>query len=349
MIGVALVGFITILASSTTASTEAAVDKSFRADYVVDSGSWNQGFSTRIEDELAAVPGIEHISPMRNAPVELAGTTTSLLAFDTSVIDHLYDFEVSGGSMNEVREDGIAVSSEKAAEDGLALGDTVTARFSDGDETTFVIRALFDAEMPAAMSTWVVGLDTFERHVDDQFDRKLFLSFADGVAPAQSRSALDATLERWPNADIQDQAEFKAAVTEDIARMLNLIYGLLALAVVIALIGIANTLALSIHERTPELGLLRAIGMHRRQIKAAVRWESAMIAVMGAVLGGVLAVAGAYGIVNALDSEGVTTLKVPPTQMAVILVVAALAGVVAAAAPARRAARLNALEAIAGH
>lgn len=349
MIGVALVGFITILANSTTASTEAAVDKSFRADYVVDSGSWNQGFATRIEDDVIAVAGIEHMSPMRSAPVELAGTTTTVLGFDTAVIDDLYDLEISAGSMADVHDDGIAVSSDTAAEDGYTLGDTVTARFSDGDETTFVVRALFDADMPDAMSSWVVGLDTFERHVDDQYDRKLFLSFADDVSPERSRAALEATLDRWPNADIQDQAEFKQAVTEEISQMLNLIYGLLALAVVIALIGIANTLALSIHERTPELGLLRAIGMQRRQVKAAVRWESAMIAVMGAVLGGVLAVGGAYGIVNALDDEGVTLLKIPPVQMTVILVSAAIAGVLAAAAPARRAARLNTLEAISAH
>jgi putative ABC transport system permease protein len=349
MIGVALVGFITILASSTTASTEAAVDTSFRADYVIDSGSWNQGFAPRIEDDLAEVAGIEDMSPMRTAPAELAGSTTTLLAFDTRVIDDLYDLEVSAGTLADVHDGGIAVSSNAAAENGYVVGDTITARFSDGDETTFVVRALFDAEMPDAGSSWVVGLDTFERHVDDQYDRKVFLSFADDVSPEQSRAALESTLERWPNAEIQDQAEFKGAVTEGIAKMLNLIYGLLALAVIIALIGIANTLALSIHERTPELGLLRAIGMHRRQVKAAVRWESAMIAVMGAVLGGLLAVGGAYGIVNALDDEGVTMLKIPPTQMTVILVVAAVAGVLAAAAPARRAARLNALDAISGH
>jgi putative ABC transport system permease protein len=151
----------------------------------------------------------------------------------------------------------------------------------------------------------------------------------------------------WPNAELQDQAEFKESITRQIDTMLNLIYGLLALAVVIALIGIANTLALSVHERTRELGLLRAVGMKRSQLRQAVRAEALMIAVLGAVLGGLLAVGGAWGVVTALDSEGITELTIPPVQMAVILVMAALAGVGAAVAPARKAARLDVLDAIA--
>ena len=129
--------------------------------------------------------------------------------------------------------------------------------------------------------------------------------------------------------------------------MLNLIYGLLALAVVISLIGIANTLALSVHERTRELGLLRAVGMHRRQLKRAVRWEALMISALGAVLGAVLAVGGAWGIVQALNTEGVTEVVMPVTRMLVIVGFAGLAGVLAATSPARRAAKLNVLEALA--
>ena len=129
--------------------------------------------------------------------------------------------------------------------------------------------------------------------------------------------------------------------------MLNLIYGLLALAVVISLIGIANTLALSVHERTRELGLLRAVGMHRRQLKRAVRWEALMISGLGAVLGAVLAVGGAWGIVQALNTEGVTEVVIPVTRLLVIVGFAGVAGVLAATSPARRAAKLNVLEALA--
>jgi putative ABC transport system permease protein len=151
----------------------------------------------------------------------------------------------------------------------------------------------------------------------------------------------------WPNGDLQDQAQFKETITSEINSLLNLIYGLLALAVIIALIGIANTLALSVHERTRELGLLRAVGMTRRQVRTLVRWESVMIAVLGTGLGLVLALAGSWAIVKALADEGITEVVVPGTRIAVIVACAVVAGVVAALGPARRAARLDILRAVA--
>ena len=153
-------------------------------------------------------------------------------------------------------------------------------------------------------------------------------------------------LEDGPNAKLQDQAACKADITGEIDRMLNLIYGLLALAVVIALIGIANTLALSVHERRREIGLLRAVGMSRSQVRRTVRWEAVGIALLGTALGTGLAVAGAWGVIKALGTE-VTAFTVPPTQVGVIVALAALAGIGAALGPARRAAKLDVLDAIA--
>lgn len=347
MIGVALVGFVTILAASTKESVNAAVDRSFRADYVVDSGSWQQGFAPTIEDELRAAPGVEAISPLRTAPAEVDGTGTSVLSVDTTVIDTLYDLEVASGSLADVVGESVAVASDTAEELGLGLGDTVPVRFPDGVEVDLTVRALFDGMVPGDDGSWVVGLDTFEAHVVDVYDRQVYVAMHDDVPAAESRSAIEAAVADWPNATIDDQAEFKETVTQEIDQILNLIYGLLALAVVIALIGIANTLALSVHERTRELGLLRAIGMHRRQIRSAVRWESFLIAVLSAVLGAGLAVGGAWGMVTALDTEGVTELAIPLTQLSVIMLAAGFAGVMAATGPARRAARLDILGAIA--
>jgi putative ABC transport system permease protein len=154
-------------------------------------------------------------------------------------------------------------------------------------------------------------------------------------------------LERWPSASLQDGAEFRDGITAKIDAMLNLVYGLLALALLIALLGITNTLALSVHERRRELGLLRAIGMQRRQVRRAVRWESVLIAVIGTVLGLGLGIGGAWGVVHALADQGVTQFVVPAVQVGVIVTLAGLAAVLAAAAPARRASKLNVLEAIA--
>ena len=193
----------------------------------------------------------------------------------------------------------------------------------------------------------VIGLDTFEANVTDVFDEQVYVSIDDDVAAATSTAAIERVLEAWPNAELQDQAGFKEAITDEIDTMLNLIYGLLALAVIIALIGIANTLALSVHERTRELGLLRAVGMTRRQLRTAIRWESVLISLLGTGLGFVIGVSGAWGITQAAADDGVTTLVIPGGQLAVIVGLAILAGVLAALGPARRAARLNVLEAIA--
>ena len=344
MVGVALVGFITILASSTTAAVSDNVDRAFRADYVIESGSWGQGgLATELEDQLTGLPEVATISPLRLAPVSIDAGTTEVGGVDTATLDGLYDLDVTQGSIADVHGDAIAVKSDIAAEHGLALGDTVTVTFGRTGPVELTVAALFEDDF----NEWLVGLDTFEANVSDQYDQKVFVGTADGIDAATSRASIEQVLEAWPNAELQDQAEFKESITSEIGQILNLIYGLLALAVIIALIGIANTLALSVHERRRELGLLRAVGSTRRQIRTAVRWESVMIALLGTGLGVVLALAGAWAIIQGLAGEGIDTVVVPPGPMLVIVGLAGLAGVLAAVGPARRAARLDVLSAIA--
>jgi putative ABC transport system permease protein len=347
MIGVALVGFITIFAASAKASIAGIVDRSFRADYVIESGSFTQGFGVGIEDDLRAVPGVDRLSPVRSAPADVDGSTADVMAVDSATVEGLYDLGVSAGSLASVQGTGLAVSADAAEDRGLAIGDPVPVRFADGEQLSLLVQAVFDGNTVGGEASWIVGLDTFEAHVADQFDRRVFVAFEPGSSPVETRAALDATLAGWPNAEVQDQAEFKAGITGQIDQLLNLIYGLLALAVVISLIGIANTLALSVHERRRELGLLRAIGMQRRQLRRAVRAESMLIAALGTVLGGALAVGAAWAVVRALGDQGITELALPPGQLAVIGAMAGVAGVLAATGPARRAARADVLGAIA--
>ena len=344
MVGVALVGFITILASSTTAAVSDNVDRAFRADYVIESGSWGQGgLATELEGQLTGLSEVATISPLRIAPVSIDAGTTEVGGVDTATLDGLYDLDVTQGSIADVHGDAIAIKSDIAAEHGLALGDTVTVTFGRTGPVELTVAALFEDDF----NEWLVGLDTFEANVSDQYDQKVFVGTADGIDAATSRASIEQVLEAWPNAELQDQAEFKESITSEIGQILNLIYGLLALAVIIALIGIANTLALSVHERRRELGLLRAVGSTRRQIRTAVRWESVMIALLGTGLGVVLALAGAWAIIQGLAGEGIDTVVVPPGPMLVIVGLAGLAGVLAAVGPARRAARLDVLSAIA--
>jgi putative ABC transport system permease protein len=348
MIGVALVGFITILAASTTASVERAVDRSLRADYVVESGSWGEGgFSPTLADELRELPEVASVSPLRSAAVEIDGSSTDLNAVDTATVERVYDLAVVEGSLSDVHGNAIALSVHDATSKHLHLGDTVTVTFVGDHDEQMVVAALYEEEMVSTSTSWLVDLDTFEAGVTDQYDRQIYVATRPGVDALASRAAIDEVISGWPNADLLDQAQFKQDVTDEIDQIVNLIYGLLALAVVIALIGVANTLALSVHERTREIGLLRAVGMTRSQIKTSVRWESVMIALLGTVLGVALAIAGSWGIVKALDTEGVTAFTVPVAQLCVIVTVAVVAGVVAAVGPARRAARLDVLDAIA--
>jgi putative ABC transport system permease protein len=346
MVGVALVGFITILASSTKASVNDAVDRSFRSDFLVDSGAWEEGgFSPTLAEELRALPEVASLSPLRSSPVSVGDASTTVLAVDTATIDRLFDLDVTSGATTDVGEGDIAVRRDKADELGLTVGDEVTMTFARTGDVALDVNAIFEESI--VDSDWLIDLRTFEANVSDQFDRWVFVETVDGVGAATAQASLEAALTEWPNAELQDQASFKESITSEIDQLLNLIYGLLALAVVIALIGIANTLALSVHERTRELGLLRAIGMSRRQVRTAVRWEAIMISLLGTVIGTVLAVLGAWGIVRALADEGVGAMTVPPGPMIVIVALAGLAGVVAATGPARRAARLDVLRAIA--
>ena len=282
-----------------------------------------------------------HRSPSASRPRSSPGSTRRCSI-------GLYDLEVTSGSLAAVTSGKVAVSSGTATDQHLSLGDTVGVTFARTGTVDLTVAAIFDEVVPGPGGTsWITDLATYEANVTDQYDRQVFVMAVDGVDAATSRAAIDDVLTDWPNGELQDQAQFKETITSEINSLLNLIYGLLALAVIIALIGIANTLALSVHERTRELGLLRAVGMTRRQVRTLVRWESVMIAVLGTGLGLVLALAGAWAIVQALADEGITQVVVPGTRIAVIVGCAIVAGVVAALGPARRAARLDILRAVA--
>ena len=169
---------------------------------------------------------------------------------------------------------------------------------------------------------------------------------AEGVALPDARAALEDVAKDFPSVQVEDQAELEARSAAQVDQLLGLVTALLGLALVIALLGITNTLALSVFERTRELGLLRAVGMSRRQARSMIRWESVIIAVIGALIGLVIGAFFGWALVEALASEGITELAIPGGQLIVYVVLAALAGIVAAIPPARRAARLNVLDAI---
>ncbi|MCZ7528302.1 MAG: FtsX-like permease family protein [Acidimicrobiia bacterium] len=238
----------------------------------------------------------------------------------------------------------LAVQSDRAEEEGWSLGDTVTARFAETGLQELTIAALYDERQPAGPFT--ITTAGYEANFEDQFDVQVYVRFVDGTDLEAARGQLEEILEAYPNGELQDQAEFRESLESQINQLLALVFVLLALAVIIALIGIANSITLSVYERTREIGLVRAVGMTRRQVRSSVRWESVIVALLGTALGLVVAVFFGWALVQALRDEGFEVFQVPFGQLAVIVVVAGLAGVLAAVGPARRAAKLDVLRAV---
>jgi putative ABC transport system permease protein len=345
MIGVALVGFITILAASTKASVAARVDRSFTGDLVIDSGSqMTGGLNPSLASRLTKLPELDAVTGVRVAPVEIDGTGTVLTSADPEAMSKIVDFDVKHGSLDRLGRGQIAVADRTATTKGWHVGDTVDVRFAQTGMKHLVLVATYDA--PEVGGEYFIGLPAYEANVADQFDVKVFATAAKGVDVPTARAAVDRVTADFPQAKVLDKDEFKATQMTDIDMMLNLIYVLLGLAVFIALLGIANTLALSIFERTRELGLLRAVGMTRSQLRTTVRYEAVIISLLGAVLGLVIGIGFGWSIVQALSGKGLDTFTIPGGQLAVVVAIAAVAGVAAAILPARRASRLDVLGAI---
>ena len=212
--------------------------------------------------------------------------------------------------------------------------------------TNLTIAATYAAGQQAGLFDYLISIEGYDLHYTERLDNQVFVKLEPGADRATTTARIERVLKAYPNAELQDQEQFKASQTQQVDQVLNLIYALLALAVIIALIGIANTLGLSIIERTSELGLLRAVGMSKRQLRSVIRWEAVIIALIGTLIGIVIALFLGWSLVHALKDQGLSTFRAPVGELAVIMVFAAFAGVIAAILPARRAAKIDILDAI---
>jgi putative ABC transport system permease protein len=350
MIGVALVAFITIFAESTKASIDVQVDRAFKADYVISTGGFGggvgSGFSPTLAQEVAELPQVGASSPLRFNEAEFNNSSKFFVALQPRSANELFDLNVEDGRTGDLDEpNSLAISREVADDNNWRLGTAVPVRFPNGT-TDLTVRMIFGNGAREGLADYAFSIATFNEHYTNLLDQQVYVRLAPGVSPAEGRRALDRAVEPYPNAELQDRTEFKEAQAEMINQLLNLIYALLFLAVLIALIGIANTLALSIYERTRELGLLRAVGMTRRQLRSTVRWESVIIALLGTFLGLVIGLFFGWAVVEALADQGITEFAPPGGQLAIVAIVGGIAGVIAAIGPARRAAKLDVLKAV---
>lgn len=352
MIGVALIAFITAFASSAQASIEEEVDRGFRGDFVLQA-TGNTGFggvSPELSAEIARIDGVEIVSGVRAGPagVTLADGDTSgtfVGGVDPRTFGAVFDVLMAEGALTDLTDDGIVVDRQIAESEDLAIGDAVTVTFPGGRQAALTVDAVSNDQ--AVLGVWTITARTYSSLAAEQLESMVGIGLEDGVAPTEVRPAIEAAADAYPTVVVQDRGEFTDSLTGQVSGFLNFIYGLLALSVIIAVIGIANTISLSVYERTHELGLLRAVGMSRRQVRSSIRWESMLVALLGTAIGLVVGVALSYAVVEALSRSGLTVYRLPVASLVVVVVVGGLLGVLAALRPASRAAKLDVLRAIA--
>jgi putative ABC transport system permease protein len=343
MIGVALVVFITIFGASIRSSVNAAIDKSMKADYVVTSGSFGTGIlPLQLEQKLRQAPGVTSVSGVRSGQFEVKGSVKQLIAVDPNQVNSLFDVEVTKGDIRNLGTGGIAVLNTTASDNNWKLGSPVTVRYAQSGTKTLTVQAIYKQNQ---VGSYIISVDAYAVNFPDQFDSQIYIKTASGPNP-QVRQSLQAVMQDYPAGKLQDRNEFKQSQGNQVNTFLNLVYVLLTFAIVIAVFGIANTLGLSVIERTHEIGLLRAVGMTRRQLRSTIRWESVIVALLGAVLGLVIGVFFGWAMVTALRDQGINQLAFAPLSLALIIVIAGVFGVIAAILPARRAAKLDVLRAV---
>jgi putative ABC transport system permease protein len=353
MIGVLIVSFFLVVNASLRASIDAFLDDSFTGDFVIDSGSFGMiGLPTEVGDRVSEVPGVADVVPVRFARAQVEGDDTDVVGTTPGAFD-LLGLRLQDGS-SSLAPGTIVLTADKARDLGLAVGDEVSAEFINTGSHTYTVGGIYDTEQEGAdIGNFVLGLDDYDEAVGggatdnaDVTDSSVFVKLEPGVSVAEVEPEIEAAVADFPTAEVQSVDEYKDAIGSQFDAILYLMLGLLALALFIALIGIANTIALSVIERTRELGLLRAVGTSRSQLRSTIRWESAIIAVFGTLLGSAVGLLGGWGFITALSDEGFTEFRIPYGQVIAVVLIAAAAGIVAALLPAWRASRMNVLDAI---
>ena len=342
MVGLALVAAFGVLAASINSSIGALIDRALGADYVVTTAQQTP-FGAGLASGLERLPQVASVTRQRFGAAKIDGSTVFIAAADPASLGDSLDVAYTAGNV-EGLEDGILIDEPTAQGKDLDIGDRVVVTFLSGSVTSLRVGGIYEPN--GALPTHLVSLQTWERNGGDTRDSFLYVNLPPGVDPELARPKIEATLAAYPQVTLLDQAGFKEQQRGQVNQLLFLIYALLALAILIAVLGIVNTLALSVIERTREIGLLRAVGMSRAQLRRMVRLESVVISLFGAALGLVLGVLFGVLLQRSLANQGVERLVIPVWSLLAFLVVAGVIGVMAAIWPARRAARLDVLRAV---
>jgi len=344
MVGLALVSAIAVFGASLSRSATSSVDNAISADLIVSTSSngGNGSFSVTVPRVAASVPGVTAETTVYGNQFEFRNSLESILAIGTRHMAQTVILNVTSGTAQALNAGDLLIDTTTASSDHLTVGDRVPVKFALTGPGTMRIGGIYQPN--ALVGKYLVSQAFFLAHFQNPLPGAVLLK-TDGSAGVQQ--SVEHALASFPNVKVQSRAQFEAQQSAQVNQLLGLVYALLALAVVIALIGIVNTLMLSVFERTHEIGLLRAVGMKRRQVRAMIRSESVILAVFGAIIGIVVGTGLGIALVSSLHSQGISDTVVPVPSLVVFLVLSALLGLLAAGWPARRAARLDILAAIA--
>ncbi|MEU2928526.1 ABC transporter permease [Streptomyces sp. NPDC007251] len=342
MIGLTLITGMTVMAGSLQTAIDKMASSAIRADYVVSMAN-RSPLSPDVAQKLATAKGVTASSPLRNAESRIDGKTEFLTGVDGSSIGKLTDLKVDQGAFT-VSGTRVVVDKDRAEEYGWTPGSHFTAHFEDGKARTLTVAGVYEGN---DLINGIMLDDTvLTPHLKDPADMQVMVRTAGGASGA-TKDRLAEMLGKNPAIKIQDKQDISNSIAQMFTTMLNMLYGLLGMAVIVAVLGVVNTLAMSVFERAQEIGMLRAIGLDRKAVKRMVRLESLVISLFGGVLGIGLGVFFGWAAGQLLGTKMPTyELVLPWGRMAVFLLLAGTVGVLAALWPARRAARLNMLAAI---
>jgi putative ABC transport system permease protein len=344
-IGLTVVTAVAVTASSLKDSVTEAVSGGNRSDLILEPVGVGLGVSPAVADLLRERDDVADVVEFRETGALVDGKSALVTGIDTAGLDRVIDLGIETGSVDALTPGHILVSRVNAEEIGVEVGDPVTVTFPETGESTMTVAGTF-SQGSLINATYVMPLPDFEANVTSTLDAAIFMNSAPGVDPGTAKTTIEAALADYPNVEVNNPADITADARASVDQLLGIVTALLLLAVVVAILGIVNTLVLSVVQRTRELGLLRAVGGTRRQVKAVIRRESVLMSLLGALTGVALGTLSGVALSRALADEGISTITVPATTLAIYLLVAVLVGLLAALGPARRASRVDVLKAI---
>jgi putative ABC transport system permease protein len=345
MIGVALVTAVTALAVSIQSQIRDVVGEQFYGDYAISVNSFGfGGLSPDLADEINELPEVETATGIGTAAAVVDGGGTLLTVITPQTISEIFDFGFIEGNVSSLTADGIFVSESRAKRLDVQVGSPIDVTLADSSVRTLTVQGIYTKDEIA--ERYIVSRDLFEGTTVARFDFGVYILTRDDIPDEQARAALQTTVDEYGVGKLQSIDEFIDEQAAQINQLLGLIYGLLALSIIIAIVGIIITLLLSVYERQREIGLLRAVGMTRSQVRSTVRWESVITSLQGAVLGAILGVGLGWIIVFALRDQGLRSFEIPLISLFWILVMSFIVGVIAAVYPAYRATKVNILRSI---